>query len=203
MALTYRTGSGGKGSALTIEELDNNFRHFTGSHSITGSLDISGSLNVSGSVTADYFIGDGSQLTNLPIYTGSSSVTGSLEVKYVVSDSKGPGIAGTSTLVINAVNETPVPTFAINQVSYEGDTLVSGQLTAADLELEMAHLGSKREPPGGRRNGCAPAKLRPGGDRPGRGPQQRPPGAQRAPRRPPARALRTQVLETPRGGQTR
>ena len=80
MALTYRTGSGGKGSALTIEELDNNFRHFTGSHSITGSLDISGSLNVSGSVTADYFIGDGSQLTNLPIYTGSSSVTGSLEV---------------------------------------------------------------------------------------------------------------------------
>ena len=68
MALTYRTGSGGKGSALTIEELDNNFRHFTGSHSITGSLDISGSLNVSGSVTADYFIGDGSQLTNLPIY---------------------------------------------------------------------------------------------------------------------------------------
>ena len=80
MALTYRTGSGGKGFALTIEELDNNFRHFTGSHSITGSLDISGSLNVSGSVTADYFIGDGSQLTNLPIYTGSSSVTGSLNI---------------------------------------------------------------------------------------------------------------------------
>ncbi len=57
MALTYRTGSGGKGSALTIEELDNNFRHFTGSHSITGSLtisgscDITGSLNVSGSIT--------------------------------------------------------------------------------------------------------------------------------------------------------
>ena len=30
MALTFRTGSGGKGSALTINELDNNFRHFTG-----------------------------------------------------------------------------------------------------------------------------------------------------------------------------
>ena len=27
MALTFRTGSGGKGSALTINELDNNFRH--------------------------------------------------------------------------------------------------------------------------------------------------------------------------------
>ena len=29
MALTFRTGSGGKDSALTIEELDNNFRYFT------------------------------------------------------------------------------------------------------------------------------------------------------------------------------
>jgi hypothetical protein len=50
MALTFRTGSGGKNSALTIEELDNNFRHFTGSHSITGSLIISSSLIVSGSM---------------------------------------------------------------------------------------------------------------------------------------------------------
>ena len=51
MALTFRTGSGGKGSALTIEELDNNFRHFTGSHSITGSLIISSSLIVSGGMS--------------------------------------------------------------------------------------------------------------------------------------------------------
>ena len=41
MSLTYREE---KGSALTIEELDNNFRYFTGSHSITGSLTISGSV---------------------------------------------------------------------------------------------------------------------------------------------------------------
>ena len=40
MALTFRTGSGGKGSALTIEELDNNFRHFSGSHTVTGTLTI-------------------------------------------------------------------------------------------------------------------------------------------------------------------
>ena len=37
MALTYRSV---KGSALTINELDNNFRHFTGSHAITGSLTV-------------------------------------------------------------------------------------------------------------------------------------------------------------------
>lgn len=41
MALTYRKD---KGSALTQKELDDNFRHFTGSHSITGSLTLSGNL---------------------------------------------------------------------------------------------------------------------------------------------------------------
>lgn len=53
MALTFRTGSDGKGSALTIEELDNNFRHFTGSHIVSGSLTVSGSILVSGSIIPD------------------------------------------------------------------------------------------------------------------------------------------------------
>ena len=54
MALTYRSV---KGSALTIEQLDNNFRHFTGSHSITGSLNITGSLIITGSITGSSFSG--------------------------------------------------------------------------------------------------------------------------------------------------
>ena len=45
MALTYRKT---KGSALTIDELDANFAHFTGSQSISGSTVISGSLEVDG-----------------------------------------------------------------------------------------------------------------------------------------------------------
>ena len=49
MALTYRSV---KDSALTIDELDNNFRHFTGSHAITGSLTISADLTVEGSVVS-------------------------------------------------------------------------------------------------------------------------------------------------------
>tara|TARA_B100000424_G_C22761690_1_gene410828 strand:+ start:103 stop:684 length:582 start_codon:yes stop_codon:yes gene_type:complete len=48
MALTFRTGSGGKGSALTIEELDNNFRFFTGSHPVSGSFVVTGSMEVIG-----------------------------------------------------------------------------------------------------------------------------------------------------------
>ena len=35
MALTYRSD---KGSPLTTDELDNNFRYFTGSQAVTGSL---------------------------------------------------------------------------------------------------------------------------------------------------------------------
>ena len=52
MALTYRSE---KGSALTITELDNNFRYFTGSHAITGSLVVSETIygNVTGDVTGD------------------------------------------------------------------------------------------------------------------------------------------------------
>lgn len=49
MALTYRSV---KDSALTIKELDDNFRHFTGSHAITGSLTISTDLTVEGSVVS-------------------------------------------------------------------------------------------------------------------------------------------------------
>lgn len=48
MALTYRSK---KGSALTIDELDSNFRHFTGSHSITGSLTITDSATITGSLS--------------------------------------------------------------------------------------------------------------------------------------------------------
>jgi hypothetical protein len=44
MALIYRQT---KGSALTIAELDGNFQHFTGSHSVTGSLTVSGSVTSS------------------------------------------------------------------------------------------------------------------------------------------------------------
>ena len=53
MALTYRSK---KGSALTIDELDNNFRHFTGSHTITGSVILSDTITavsgVFGHITA-------------------------------------------------------------------------------------------------------------------------------------------------------
>ena len=47
MALTFRDD---KGSALTIEELDGNFRHFTSSHTVSGSLILSGNLDIQGNI---------------------------------------------------------------------------------------------------------------------------------------------------------
>ena len=46
MGLTFRNI---KGSALTNNEVDANFRYFTGSHPIEGDLTITGSITVSGS----------------------------------------------------------------------------------------------------------------------------------------------------------
>jgi hypothetical protein len=69
MALTYRST---KGSPLTIEEIDNNFAYFTGSHSITGSLTISGSLIVSGSILSTEALQVSGALN--PVDAGGSSL---------------------------------------------------------------------------------------------------------------------------------
>tara|TARA_R110000796_G_scaffold87924_1_gene189351 strand:+ start:603 stop:875 length:273 start_codon:yes stop_codon:yes gene_type:complete len=84
MALTYRTGSDGKGSALTINELDNNFRYFTGSHSINGDLTITGSILVSGSENSIF---DGPiVINNLP--TAEPTTSGQLWLSGSFSNSK-------------------------------------------------------------------------------------------------------------------
>ena len=60
---------------------------------------------------------------------------GNVVLKYTVVDGNGPGIAGSLNLAVDAVNDTPVPTFAINQVASEAGELVTGQLTADDIEI--------------------------------------------------------------------
>tara|TARA_R100000781_G_scaffold56222_1_gene36528 strand:- start:4438 stop:4731 length:294 start_codon:yes stop_codon:yes gene_type:complete len=81
MALTFRTGSGGKGSALTINELDNNFRYFTGSHDVSGSFTVSGSATITGSLvisaSGDSSIRWENLSTSEPLVTGSLWISGS------------------------------------------------------------------------------------------------------------------------------
>lgn len=96
MALTLRET---KGSPLTIQEMDNNFRYFTGSHDVTGSL------NVTEAVTASAFVGDGSGLTNVTgdwdgSLTGDASITGSLTVTAGVTASL-LGTAATASYFFN------------------------------------------------------------------------------------------------------
>jgi hypothetical protein len=72
--LTYRQT---KGSALTNQEIDANFQHFTGSHSVTGSLIISGSTSIEGlfDVTGSFNI-TGS--TNFIGLTTINSISGAI-----------------------------------------------------------------------------------------------------------------------------
>jgi hypothetical protein len=92
MALTLREV---KGSALTINEMDNNFRYFTGSHAITGSL------IVSTAVTASAFAGDGSGLTGVTgewdgSHNGNASITGSLTVTAGITANLTGSVLGTA-----------------------------------------------------------------------------------------------------------
>tara|TARA_R100001460_G_scaffold14047_2_gene31594 strand:+ start:2695 stop:3015 length:321 start_codon:yes stop_codon:yes gene_type:complete len=93
MALTYRSV---KGSALTITELDDNFRYFTGSHSVTGSLDINGGLIVTGSielVDGGSLVGGGVNLTGSFSGSFSGSIDGA-ELFVGNLPSADPGVAG-------------------------------------------------------------------------------------------------------------
>ena len=82
MALTFRTGSDGKGSALTINELDNNFRFFTGSHSVSGSFEVTGSIVVTGSLLVSSSANTvvfNALPTSEPTVTGSLCLSGSAD----------------------------------------------------------------------------------------------------------------------------
>lgn len=77
MALTLRTI---KGSRLTHEELDGNFRHLTGSHEVSGSIT---AVAFSGSFSGS-FVGDGSGLTGISAgaadLTGTDVISGSAQI---------------------------------------------------------------------------------------------------------------------------
>ena len=141
MALTYRSV---KGSALTITEMDNNLRHFTGSHSITGSLivsgsgtftnigpsefsgscEMSGSLNVSGPIVIS---GSGNVITDQQTgsfaTTGSNSFSGNLDVTGSMVITGSLTVSGSGTFNnIGPFNQTGVA--IIN-----GNTTITGSLT--------------------------------------------------------------------------
>ena len=80
MALTYRSE---KGSALTFDEMDNNFRALTGSQTISGTLTVTEGARITGSVT----ISGSNTFTNIGSFsqTGDATFTGDTNGEYAVS----------------------------------------------------------------------------------------------------------------------
>jgi hypothetical protein len=95
MALIYRQT---KGSALTNAEIDGNFQHFTGSHSVTGSFTTSGSISVTGSVdiTGSLNLSGLLTITNVSgaLLTPTASLTG---IAPVFSGSEGQFLFGSGS----------------------------------------------------------------------------------------------------------
>jgi hypothetical protein len=115
MGLTYRKD---KGSALTITELDDNFRHFTGSHSITGSLIVSSSSPCS------IQLGDGSVFkvsnpTGSFHFSGSMGVTGSMN------------ISGSGNVITSGNTGSLGNTTVSGSLTVTGSSIISGSLTVS------------------------------------------------------------------------
>ena len=121
MALTYRTGSGGKDSALTIEELDNNFRHFTGSHEISGSLIISSSLEDPYALVLTGSMGiSGSIIPNGPGTYNLGNVDNYFEELYV----------GNNSIIFVSKSDATTVTSSISMAP-DGELVFSGSLTGS------------------------------------------------------------------------
>jgi hypothetical protein len=124
----------------------------------TGSLDtvsINSSLNVQNAVTASYFVGDGSQLLNIPFpedqngfpYTGSAIITGSLEVLGPVNvigkvTAEEYFIQYISSSVIYQSGSTKFGDSGDDTHEFTGSVLVSGSISAESFSGSFVGDGS-------------------------------------------------------------
>jgi hypothetical protein len=84
-------------------------------------------LNVSGSVTSSYFVGDGSQLTNLPIQTTDVSM-------FLSSSTFTSASASFDSRIIAATNEQDLSYFATTGSNvFSGNQTISGSLVVSEI----------------------------------------------------------------------
>ena len=168
MALTFRTGSGGKGSALTIDELDNNFRHFTGSHDVsgsfevtgsivlTGSLDIAGAINSTGNIIAGGRFGASGKIIGLDTLSatagdfsshitasGNISASGDLEIRNITASA---AISASGTLTADTITFGNFVNFTNDNFRISGDStsnaIFSGGIKAAQNITASGNISS-------------------------------------------------------------
>ena len=121
MALTYRSV---KGSALTIKELDDNFRHFTGSQAITGSIiadSFSGSF--SGSVE-----GDGSNITGVTTTLPAGVISSSAQID-----------------ALGFISSSITASMSVATASYVAGANVDGVVSSATTALTASFVSSSFE----------------------------------------------------------
>jgi hypothetical protein len=90
MAKVLLSASIQEGSVVEASHVSQSIKAFTGTEDydikVSGSLTITGSTNILGTASANYFVGNGSQLTSIDtgswngIFSGSAEITGSLNV---------------------------------------------------------------------------------------------------------------------------
>ena len=133
MALTFRTGSGGKGSALTIDELDNNFRHFTGSHDVSGSFEVTGSIILTGS----------SDIEGNLTASGDISASGDLEISNITASA---AISASGALTANTITFGNFINFTNDNFRISGDSTInaifSGGLKASTHITASGNISS-------------------------------------------------------------
>lgn len=121
MALTYRSV---KGSALTIKELDDNFRHFTGSQNITGSI-IANSF--SGSFSGS-FKGDGTNITGITATLPAGVISSSAQID-----------------ALEFINSSVTASMSVATASYVAGANVDGVVSSATTALTASFVSSSFE----------------------------------------------------------
>jgi len=121
MALTYRSV---KGSALTIKELDDNFRHFTGSQAITGSI-IADSF--SGSFSGS-FEGDGTNITGITATLPAGVISSSAQID-----------------ALGFISSSVTASMSVATASYVAGANVDGVVSSATTALTASFVSSSFE----------------------------------------------------------
>jgi hypothetical protein len=96
-------------------------------YQFSGSAKLQNELKVDGSVTASYFVGDGSQLTNLPIQTTDVSM-------FLSSSTFTSASASFDSRIIAATNEQDLSYFATTGSNvFSGNQTISGSLVVSEI----------------------------------------------------------------------
>jgi len=119
-----------KGSPLTHDEVDGNFRHLTGSHEISGSIYVQGSVSASGNLT-----GSNLMLTSTDSVLGVSTLSASswIIAQHITASGN---ISASGTIYANNFQSTGGD---VAGISFNDDLNITGDITSSTT-IKAEHL---------------------------------------------------------------